>query len=87
MGFLFWIIFFGAMSLLWKQIKNSWREKNFFRVTMWVIAILIVFMIFGFIRENIMQQKRGQWRKEYQSSAVQYELPCKNFDLKEVHLQ
>ncbi len=73
MGILFWIIFWGIIGIIWERIKASWRERNFIITIIWVIVTFIFVSIFGIIREHTMQQRREEWRKEFQSSSIKYE--------------
>ena len=48
---IFWAILFGIMSVMFHQVKESWKNKKFFNMIVWIFAMIIVFSIFAVIRE------------------------------------
>ena len=76
MGILFWAIFWGVIGLILERIKASWRDRKFIIAAIWIIVAFIAVSIFGLIREHTMQQKREEWRREFQSSYIRDELLC-----------
>jgi|GEM_PF-2763389 len=70
MGILFWIIFFGVLSVLWGQVKSSWNSGDKFKAVAWLIIVIFVVLAFSFFREVTMREKRKEWQGNLSTYSV-----------------
>ena len=65
--------FLGSYFSLGNRVKKYFKEGKIFKAIIWAIITLIVFFALDLFREYTMQQKREEWRKEFQNSAIQFD--------------
>ena len=70
MGILFWIIFFGAISVLWGLVKRSWNSGDKFKAVAWLMIVIIVVCFLSLLRTHTMKEKRKEWQGKLQTYSV-----------------